>query len=396
MNAQVILETAGWYLPATLLTLAISLAIVMTRNLHIHRTAKGHAGQEIQSVHTVPTPRIGGLALFPGLVLATLLTPNITGPYLGLALIASGPVFAAGLREDIGIGASAKQRLMAAMFSSMLMIIFTNSTIGSGVAPGIDTLLSFFVISAVFTIFTTAAVCHAFNLIDGMNGLAMLVAIVASLALCSIALQFDDLPMAMMAGAIAAATLGVLLLNYPFGKLFLGDAGAYTLGFVIAWTGVLIISRNPDVSRWSVLLTVFWPFIDTSAAVLRRITKKVRIAAPDKMHFHHVIMRAIKANRHGSASRKFANPLTTLTLFPFIALPPVLGSATAQNTMLSFLCLVSSIIAYFFIQITIIRHFRKLSRISLVAHKAKRTTPDSANPIGSAAPLGAGETAATL
>lgn len=347
---------------ATLLSLVASILIVVTKRAHIGYTAKGHAGLEIQSSHLLPTPRIGGIALAAGLFLALQLTENETNILLMCTMVSAIPVFLAGLTEDIGIGASPRKRLLAAMVSSLFMILLTGYSINSGVAPGLDYLLSFAPVAGLFTIFATGAVCHAFNLIDGMNGLAILISILATAAIGAIAVGAGDLPIAMMAAAIGASALGVLLLNYPFGKLFLGDAGAYSLGFFIAWTGVLLMARNPDVSRWSVLLAVFWPFIDTTAAVARRIVKKVPIGAPDKMHFHHVIKRVLDAKLR-SAGTVASNPLTTLVMLPLVALPPVLGVVSAQNAALSFLCLLSCIATYFATKIFIIRNFRKVGRI---------------------------------
>lgn len=359
---QIFINALYLFYPATLLSLFVSILVVATKRTHIRFTAKGHAGLEIQSAHTVPTPRIGGVALVAGLVAALFLTNRDTNSLLMWALCASGPVFFAGLAEDIGIGASPQRRLAAAMASSLLMILLTGYTINSGVAPGLDYLLSFALVSTVFTMFATAAVCHAFNLIDGMNGLAMSISLVAATALAAIAVTVGDVPVAMMAGAIGASVIGVLLINYPFGKLFLGDAGAYTLGFLIAWTGVLLIARNPDVSRWSVLLAVYWPFIDTTAAVLRRIVKKVPIGAPDKMHFHHVIKRGLAANFRGSGKIGKANPLTTLVMLPFVILPPALGVVSAHNSLLSLVFLLTSIAAYFGTKILIIKNFKQVGR----------------------------------
>ncbi|MBR9842181.1 MAG: hypothetical protein GYB25_03405 [Rhodobacteraceae bacterium] len=353
------------FLPAFMTSLVISILIVMTKTVHIHRTAKGHAGLEIQSAHLHPTPRVGGLAVLAGLLVAAFLFHDLQGDLLGYALLAAVPVFLAGLMEDTGFEASPKKRLLAAMISSLIMVLLTGQTINSGVAPGVDYLLDFFVVSALFTIFATAAVCHAFNLVDGMNGLAIGISLIAAVSLAVIALGVGDYPVAAMAGGVAAAVLGVFFLNYPFGKLFLGDAGAYTVGFLVAWTGVLLIARNPEVSRWSVLLTIFWPFIDTTAAVLRRVFKKVPIGEPDKLHFHHVIMRAIEANLRHHTSKKVANPLTTFVILPFVAIPAILGVMTAHSNLLAFVALMVCVAGYYVIKLSVIRHFKKVGRISM-------------------------------
>lgn len=351
------------FYPAALVSLLVSALIVLTKGHHIHFTAKGHAGLEIQSSHNIPTPRIGGVAFIAGL-LTTLWFMDAGARALLLPMLAAAiPVFFAGLAEDIGIGASPKQRLLAAMVSSFVMIVVSGYFIRSGVAPGLDFLLGFAVIGGLFTIFITGAVCHAFNLVDGLNGLAMSVALLASCAMGLIALQTSDLPVALLAGAIAASIIGVLALNFPLGKIFLGDAGAYTIGFLIAWTGVLLLTRNPEVSKWSVLLAFFWPFMDTTAAVLRRVRKKVPVGEPDKLHFHHVMKRVIDLILSKTENNTIANPLATVAMLPFIALPPLLGVLTAQSTAASLVTLALSVTMYFATKISIIKNFKRIGRV---------------------------------
>jgi len=108
------------------------------------------------------------------------------------------------------------------------------------------------------TLLITAGVANGFNLIDGVNGLSAFTGLCSALALAYIAGQGGAWTLQMMALLLAAAILGFLVLNYPFGLIFLGDAGAYTLGFVIAWFGISLLRAIPEVSAWAVLLTVFW------------------------------------------------------------------------------------------------------------------------------------------
>lgn len=352
------------FYPAALVSVLVSALIVLTKGHHINFTAKGHDGQEVQSSHVVPTPRIGGVAVATGLLATLWFMAPAAQTLLVLMLCAAVPVFLSGLAEDIGIGASPRQRLAAAMASSLIMILISGYFISTGVAPGLDYLLSFALVGGLFTIFVTGAVCHAFNLVDGLNGLALFIAFFASCAMALISLQVGDLPVTYLAGAIAASVLGVLLLNFPFGKIFLGDAGAYTLGFLFAWTGVLLIVRNPELSKWSVLLVLFWPIMDTTAAVVRRLRKKVPVGAPDKMHFHHVIKRVIDVNLSTTKNNTIANPIATVAMLPFVLLPPLLGVATALDVRASLIAMCVSIAMYFAMKVSITRNFKRIGRVA--------------------------------
>ncbi len=352
------------FLSAFFTSLLVSIVLVLTKAIHIHRTAKGQAHLEIQSAHQHPTPRVGGLAFAAGVLVFAYLLHDVTGPLLGYALVAVFPVFFAGLLEDIGVEASPRERLFATIVSSLMMVVLTGQTINAGVAPGIDALLDIFVVSVVFTIFTTVAVCHSFNLVDGMNGLAISIAIVASIALAVIALGAGDFQVATMAGGVAVAALGVFFLNFPFGKLFLGDAGAYTVGFLVAWIGVCLMARNPDVSCWSVLLTVFWPFVDTTAAVLRRALKRVSITKADNLHFHHIVMRWLAINSNSRIGLADANPLTTVVVLPLVAIPACVGIVTAHDGRLALLCLLFCILGYYAVRHTVMRGIQDASGAS--------------------------------
>src|SRR3546814_12763274 len=80
---------------------------------------------------------------------------------------------------------------------------------------------------------------HALNIVDGMNGLAGMIATLMALSLALVALQVQDIPIFLISAALASATLGFLVWNFPFGRVFLGDGGAYFLGFMLAELAVI-------------------------------------------------------------------------------------------------------------------------------------------------------------
>ena len=344
-----------------LVSLAACFVILKTKGSHLHLTSKGHAGSAVQSVHIHPTPRIGGIALALGLIAAIWVQASFQQP-LVLVLIAALPVFLAGLAEDVGLSASPRLRLLAAIISAFIAIYLTGASIQEGVFPGFDAMLGTVIFGTIFTVFCVAATCHSFNLIDGMNGLAGSVALISCGSLGAIAFLVGDTDLVAMSVATFAATLGVFALNFPFGKVFLGDAGAYSLGFVIAWIGVLMISRHPDISVWAVLLTVFLPFIDTTTAILRRVAKQVPVGQPDKLHYHHLIKRIMDKRLPDRVAGTWANPLTTLFMLPVIVLPPVWAVFSAGSDSLSLLGLFLSIGLYVVTRHAILRNFRKFAR----------------------------------
>lgn len=346
---------------AFLASLLMSVAIVATKGLHLHRSAKGHAGLEIQSAHRIPTPRIGGMAI--GLALG-LVAVEVGGfdSLIVLILMSALPVFFAGFAEDFGYSASPRRRLVASMISGLILILVTGYVVDHGVFPGIDMLLSFHMAAAALTIFATASVCHSINLIDGMNGLSSTASLAGSLSLGYIAYSVGDTEVSFVAFTLSAAIAGFFVLNFPFGKLFLGDAGAYTVGFVLASIGVALVARNPDVASWSAFLALFWPCFDTIYTVSRRMARGKPVSLPDKMHFHHVVKRVWDSHLPDETAETWSNPLTTAVMAPIIILPSVLATFSYDDANWVIVYLVLCCGIYYGGYHMLARNFRMVSR----------------------------------
>lgn len=290
----------------------------------------------VQASHSRPTPRVGGIAIFGAFGASVLCAPpEIQWSYL-MFFLASSILFAAGLIEDLGFDVPPRRRLAATFLASMTAIWLLGVWMPRLDIPGLDALMPLSIVGIPVTLLMTAAVANGFNLIDGVNGLAAMTAGIAAVALCLIAGQADYTVMMALAGMLAAGILGFLLLNYPFGLIFLGDAGAYTLGFVLSWFGIAILLNAPEASPWAILLAVFWPLADALLAIYRRSRRNVATMAPDRLHVHHLVMRALEIHILGRHQRHISNPLTTLVLAPFVLAPPLAGVLLWDNSVWAF------------------------------------------------------------
>ena len=115
------------------------------------------------------------------------------------------------------------------------------------------------------------------------------------------------------------------MLNFPLGKIFLGDGGAYALGHLLVWSAIIMINRATDVSAFAILLIFFWPVADTGLAIWRRWKLGNPTDRPDRLHFHQLAMRFLEIRFLGRDRREIANPVATLILIPLISAPQVLG-----------------------------------------------------------------------
>lgn len=180
-----------------------------------------------QANHSRATPRVGGLAVLAGTLMGLLVLgpDNMTLAWLWPALFVSAlPVFVAGLLEDITKDIGASKRLLAAFASAAIAWWLLGGVSRVGMAP-VDYILSYWPVSLVFTMFAVGGCTHALNIVDGMNGLAGMVATLMAVSISLVALQVGDVPIFLVAAALASATLGFLVWNFPFGRVFLGDGG---------------------------------------------------------------------------------------------------------------------------------------------------------------------------
>ena len=302
----------------------------------------------VQSTHTKPVSRVGGLALFAGSIILLLLARSIgfDPSSLWLFIIASLPICLIGTAEDLGLAMSPLRRLIAICVSSVLMILFYGCWLSRVGIPFIDTFLSFAPIGVIFTIFASAGVTNAFNLIDGLNGLAGFTAITISVSLSFLAFPaYYDLGILCL--SITPLIAGFLILNFPFGKIFLGDGGAYLLGHSLVWLAICLMGIDSSISPFAVLLIFFWPVADTLLAIWRRKKLSKSNYQPDRLHFHQLTMRFLEIKGFGRYRRNITNPLATSILLPIIIMPQILGVIYARDGIMAPLSL--AIVAVIFV-----------------------------------------------
>lgn len=317
---------------AFLVSLIVTLLVVRYEHLHAHVTAD-HDLDGVQKFHASPVPRVGGIGVIIGLlcgeVAKLFLEPEVAGFGL-LVIVAAIPAFSAGLIEDLTKRVSVSKRLLATVLSAAVGGLILGGWLTRLDIPGVDYLMAFGLVSVLVTCFAVAGVANAFNLIDGYNGLAGMVAAIILCGLAYVADQVGDRAVMITAFASVGAILGFLVWNYPRGLIFLGDGGAYLLGFLVAELSVLLVARNPQVSPWFPFLLAFYPIFETVFTIFRRaVIGKKHPGLPDAAHLHQLIYRRVVrwAVRDDCTTKKTQrNALTSPYLWlmtSFAALPAV-------------------------------------------------------------------------
>lgn len=275
--------------------------LLIIRFAHLHQHLSGDSDlSSPQKFHTKSVPRIGGVGIALGIFIA-LAVKMAVGQKASLELLlmfCSVPVFAIGLTEDLTKKISVKLRLVFTALGALMLTQLLNTSITRLDIPGIDYLLSISVISIIFTTFAITGLANAYNIIDGFNGLSSMVGILTLVALAYISFAVGDPTIMHLSLMMAGAILGFFVWNYPRGLIFMGDGGAYLIGFWVASLSVLLVSRHQNISPWFALLINAYPIVETLFTIYRRkIHQGKSPGQPDGIHFHTLIYRRILSPR---------------------------------------------------------------------------------------------------
>ena len=263
-----------------------------------------HTSNKPQLFHERPTPRAGGIGIY---MTNFLLLINYS---LGWKFVlAAFPAFLGGLLDDLKY-LSPKTRLLFQSFSAIMAIFLLDSVIDS-IGFGIEIP---YILGVVLTIVAITGVINAINIIDGFNGLASGFSLMAFASIAYVSYQVGDITILEIALINIAALIGFLTLNFPKGKIFLGDGGAYFLGFALATLTLLLHHKHPnEVSQWYPLALLIYPVFEIGYSIYRRkFLEKKEATKHDNNHFHQLIYKNMTKS----------NPKTSLYIFarvlPFI------------------------------------------------------------------------------
>jgi UDP-N-acetylmuramyl pentapeptide phosphotransferase/UDP-N-acetylglucosamine-1-phosphate transferase len=293
--------------------------------LAIHNRWLGHDTdfKGVQKVHDVSTSRLGGLNVFVAYFAVLCVAVQVGNAALSQAfplLLCAVPVVLVGVWEDITRGLHPWHRLAGAVASGALASWFAMGIIARVDLPLLDGWLGYLVFALPLTWFMVAGACNAINLIDGAHGLAGGTALMMFGGLAAAAGIAGDALVLAQSLAMMGAIVGFLVWNYPRGKVFLGDAGAYFIGFMYAELSIQIIARNPGISAWFVIALAAYPIVETAYSIYRRkLVLRTASMQPDAGHLHsltyrHLVLRGQGVHRGEAVKRANAQVAPRLWL----------------------------------------------------------------------------------
>lgn len=259
-----------------------------------------------RKVHAQSVPRLGGLAVVLAAGLALLLVPIVrpdaidasTASALRPFLLGGGLIFMAGLVDDVrGLGPVPKlviELAAAAVVMTSGLLIERVTLLGATWNLGW--------LAWPVTMIWLVGVTNAFNLIDGIDGLASGITVLAGAACGAILIARGHVPEAMLLAVLVGAALGFLVFNFAPASIFLGDSGSLVMGFLLAATAITGWQKGATALAAGVPLMIFaLPIVDSAFALVRRgvatpsngrsiVATLRQIAEPDRLHIHHRLL----------------------------------------------------------------------------------------------------------
>ena len=304
-----------------------------------------------QTFHKKSTSRLGGTAVYLSLLITTAFFDQSQNyDFLRTALLCSFPVFLTGLLDDLKIDMKPILRIILMVPSPILFFYLLDIRVESVSINFLDFLLQQELIALAFLIFAIIGIINAFNIIDGFNGLLLSYALTI---LVSLILGYEDangMNWLTYMVAIFFAVLAVFIVNFPFGKIFLGDAGAYLIGALIP-VGLIKYTFDNDFSPWFVLAILIYPVTEVMVSIIRKVLIRRRSALePDGLHFHMLVYKKI-TKRIGFKRIKQRHFLVTLIIlifnFPFMLLANYFKTETLILVLICFWYVLAYLAVYF-------------------------------------------------
>jgi len=345
---------------AFLLSCFMTILIIRYRFLHEKLSADTDFDSP-QKFHTVAVPRIGGSAIFLALLAGgatRLISDWPSGALLLQILVCSLPAFLSGLIEDLTKKISPLTRLVACFGSAILAVLILNASVTSISIPWVDPVLAIPPIAATLCCLMIAGLTNSYNIIDGFNGLACMVGIITLAAIGYVAFRNNDHTLVFIVVATIGSIMGFFIWNFPRGSIFLGDGGAYLLGFWVGVLSILLIQRNPAVSPWFACLINIYPIFETLFSIWRKkFIKKMSPGMPDGTHLHMLIYGRIARWINPSQSNAFfsSNARTSPFLWLLSSLAVFPAAIWWQNTLALELLTALFCISYVYIYRSIVQ-----------------------------------------
>lgn len=242
---------------------------------------------DARKVHTRPIPRMGGLAIYAGFILAVLASMHVSREIMGL-LVGGTVILIVGIIDDLK-PLPARVKLLGQIVAAAVLVMF-DIRIDWLTNPFGDMIYVDY-LAVPLTIIWVVSLTNTVNLIDGLDGLAAGVSTIAAVTILLVALQQNFITVAILTAALAGSAFGFLQHNFNPAKIFMGDTGSMFLGYMLAAISILgAVKSAATIALIVPIVALGLPILDTAFAIIRRYMSGRPIFKPDKGHLHHRLL----------------------------------------------------------------------------------------------------------
>ena len=275
------------------------------------------AYQSKQRLHQDEVPRIGGLIIYLFLTITAFVA--FDSELLNIILMSAIPIIFIGVKEDLFHNTSPKLRLIFMIVSASLFINLLPTNLPEIDFPLLNQVLSFSILKEIFFIFSILVIINGNNLIDGVNGNMTLTNVVQLFVLALLASTVNDTSIVEVCLILMLPLLIFLIFNFPLGRIFSGDTGAYFFGFAISTSVIYLFGKYDQLLSWNAVLILIYPSLELLFSFVRKkIFEDKSPFTPDANHLHSIIFRYLSKRFALTNNSLVAVCLLPLTFSPFL------------------------------------------------------------------------------
>ena len=299
------------------------LLLILIHKLNLKKYFSQYQG--IQKIHDGEILRIGSLFLFLPLIIIYLINDEFKSMSFNLIIICSSIIIFLTILEDIKYFLSPKLRLATLFFVSTIYVFFAD-------LPNIKISTIFIdrqniIIFYSLYILSLMMIMNGFNFIDGLNGLSSFNFITIFISIYFLADLYQDEEIKNWSMFLIILSIFFLVLNFPFGKFFLGDSGSYLYAFLSGSTIIMLFERNTEAPTLLALLVLAYPITEIIFSIIRKSHKKFSPMEPDNLHIHQLIYNKL------NGEKKFRNNLAAIIMAFFWLSPLLLVILSVQTNL---------------------------------------------------------------
>ena len=316
-----------------------SIAITFERKRSLIRS------QEVQQIHHGSVSRLAGLCILIALFVGFLSYPFlIEREFINGLFFCFIPILVITIFEDFHINLKPQYRIFAMLIASFLLLFTTINSLPEISLPIMGSMLNLPYILPIFYVIAIIALINGMNFIDGANGLLAMSLLCIFFGLGLTAYFVNDFNLLLIILFFSFPLFIFLSFNYPWGKIFMGDVGAYWFGWVVGTLAIYLYSKHEELLTWSVPLLLFYPTMEVVFSFFRKVFQKKSPFNPDAYHLHLKIYFMLNHyfKHHPQRANNLVMPL--LTFFWFT--PPILSALFYQNLLMTLLALIFFIVLY--------------------------------------------------